>query len=143
MACNRTGMHATRHAFSKPKTKAARALLLSFLTLDTVSAGLHCSLRISKQILPLLLMFGWYTFVWKLTCKCAEEVLHGEHGGLGQSINPKQRYLGWLERVIRREMDFHHEHPTSIRTVTRPARAVTTKVVSAHRLQLKLRTKVR
>jgi len=27
-------------------------------TFEMVNAGLHCSLRISKQILPLLLMFG-------------------------------------------------------------------------------------
>ena len=39
-------------------------------TFDTVSAGLHCSLRMSRQMLPLLLMLGWYTFVEKLTCKC-------------------------------------------------------------------------
>jgi hypothetical protein len=38
-------------------------------TFDTVSAGLHCSLRMSRQMLPLLLMLGWYTFVEKLTCK--------------------------------------------------------------------------
>ncbi len=28
-------------------------------TLLTVSAGLHCSLRMSKQMLPLLFTFGW------------------------------------------------------------------------------------
>ena len=37
-------------------------------TLDMVRAGLHCSLRISRQMLPLLLMFGWYTLVLKDTC---------------------------------------------------------------------------
>ena len=37
-------------------------------TLDTVSAGLHCSFSISRHIEPLELMLGWYTFVWKLTC---------------------------------------------------------------------------
>jgi len=36
-------------------------------TLEIVSAGLHCSLRISRQMLPLLLMFGWKTLVLKET----------------------------------------------------------------------------
>jgi hypothetical protein len=30
--------------------------------------GLHCSLRISRQMLPLLLIFGWKTFVLNATC---------------------------------------------------------------------------
>jgi hypothetical protein len=37
-------------------------------TLETVSAGLHCSLRMSRQMLPLLLMLGWNTFVLNATC---------------------------------------------------------------------------
>ncbi len=36
-------------------------------TLEMVKAGDHCSFRMSKQMLPLLLMFGWYTLVIKLT----------------------------------------------------------------------------
>ncbi|MFS7923770.1 hypothetical protein Hanom_Chr03g00264661 [Helianthus anomalus] len=36
-------------------------------TLEIVRAGLHCSFRISRQMLPLLLMFGWKTFVLKAT----------------------------------------------------------------------------
>lgn len=36
-------------------------------TLDMVKAGLHCSLRISKHILPLLLMLGWKTLVLNAT----------------------------------------------------------------------------
>jgi hypothetical protein len=39
----------------------------SYQTLEMVSAGLHCSLRISRHMLPLLLMFGWKTFVLKAT----------------------------------------------------------------------------
>jgi hypothetical protein len=35
--------------------------------LDIVRAGLHCSLRMSRQMLPLLLMLGWKTFVRKET----------------------------------------------------------------------------
>jgi len=35
------------------------------LPFDTVRAGDHCDLRISRQILPLLFMFGWYIFVVK------------------------------------------------------------------------------
>lgn len=34
-----------------------------------VSAGLHCSFRMSRQMLPLLLMLGWYTLVVKFTCR--------------------------------------------------------------------------
>lgn len=33
-----------------------------------VSAGLHCSLSMSKQMFPLLFMFGWNTLVLKATC---------------------------------------------------------------------------
>jgi hypothetical protein len=36
-------------------------------TLEMVSAGLHCSLRMSRQMLPWLFTFGWYTFVLKFT----------------------------------------------------------------------------
>lgn len=48
-------------------------------TFDTVSAGLHCSLRMSRQMLPLLLMLGWYTFVEKLTC--------ARHENKGSAVN--------------------------------------------------------
>lgn len=40
-----------------------------YITLDIVSAGLHCSLSMSKHIFPLLFMFGWKTLVLKATCK--------------------------------------------------------------------------
>ena len=30
----------------------------NLLTLETVNAGLHCSFKISRQMLPLLLIFG-------------------------------------------------------------------------------------
>lgn len=32
-----------------------------------VNAGLHCSFRMSRHILPLLLIFGWKTFVLNAT----------------------------------------------------------------------------
>jgi len=38
-------------------------------TLEMVRAGLHCSLRISRQMLPLLLMLGWKTLVLNATWK--------------------------------------------------------------------------
>ena len=38
-------------------------------TLEMVSAGLHWSLRISRQMEPLLLMLGWYSLVVKLICE--------------------------------------------------------------------------
>ena len=37
------------------------------LPLDMVSAGLHCDLRMSRHMLPLLLMLGWYIRVVKAT----------------------------------------------------------------------------
>jgi hypothetical protein len=39
------------------------------ITLDIVRAGLHCSLSMSRQIFPLLLMLGWNTLVLNATCK--------------------------------------------------------------------------
>jgi hypothetical protein len=37
------------------------------LTFEIVNAGLHCSFKISRHMLPLLLMFGWNTFVLNAT----------------------------------------------------------------------------
>ena len=37
-------------------------------TLLMVRAGLHCSLRMSRQIWPLLLMLQWYILVRNVTC---------------------------------------------------------------------------
>jgi hypothetical protein len=39
------------------------------MTLDMVRAGLHCSFKISRQMLPLLLILGWKTFVLNATCR--------------------------------------------------------------------------
>ena len=36
-------------------------------TFEMVRAGLHCSLRMSRQMLPWAFTFGWYTFVLKFT----------------------------------------------------------------------------
>ena len=38
------------------------------LPFDIVNAGLHCDLNISKQILPLLLILGWYILVVNAIC---------------------------------------------------------------------------
>jgi len=59
---------------SKTKTEILKCQdgpprVLQYITLDMVSAGLHCSLSMSKQIFPLLFMFGWNTLVLKATCK--------------------------------------------------------------------------
>lgn len=35
--------------------------------MEMVSAGLHCSLRMSRQMEPWELMLGWYTLVWNCT----------------------------------------------------------------------------
>ena len=37
-------------------------------TLEMVNAGLHCSFNMSRQMLPLLLILGWKTFVLNATC---------------------------------------------------------------------------
>lgn len=50
----------------------ARGMLLTF---EMVRAGLHCSFKISRQILPLLLIFGWKTLVRKATCKALERTI--------------------------------------------------------------------
>ena len=42
-------------------------------TLLMVRAGLHCSFRMSRQMLPWEFTFGWYTLVWKLTCRRASQ----------------------------------------------------------------------
>ena len=41
--------------------------LIDNKTLKIVRAGLHWFLRISRQMLPFELIFGWYTFVEKQT----------------------------------------------------------------------------
>lgn len=43
--------------------------LSALLPLEIVSAGLHCDRNISRQILPLLFMLGWYIFVVNDTWK--------------------------------------------------------------------------
>uniref|UniRef100_A0A0A9D8W3 Csu456(Uce) n=1 Tax=Arundo donax TaxID=35708 RepID=A0A0A9D8W3_ARUDO len=37
-------------------------------TLEIVSAGLHWSFKMSRQMLPLLLIFGWNSLVRNATC---------------------------------------------------------------------------
>lgn len=93
-------------------------------TLDTVSAGLHWSFRMSRQMAPWELMLGWYTcrdttapvgaaclerqvFAERLhpctvaACSraaCARPAAPGTHLGL-------EGHLGGLEGVVRREVD--------------------------------------
>jgi len=50
-----------------------RQPICKITTLDMVRAGLHCSFKISRQMLPLLLIFGWKTFVLNATCKNIQE----------------------------------------------------------------------
>lgn len=68
----------TRHLLQRSKdstilwsngTLAISTQASNLVTLEIVNAGLHCSLRMSRQMLPLLFMFGWKTFVLKETCK--------------------------------------------------------------------------
>lgn len=56
---------------SLPIHNAAAAddvVLVLLITLEMVRAGLHWSLRMSRQMLPLLFMFGWNTLVLNATC---------------------------------------------------------------------------
>lgn len=60
--------------FCKEQSKAQKPVLNRVMktkaklqTFDMVNAGLHCSLRMSRHILPLLLMLGWKTLVLKAT----------------------------------------------------------------------------
>ena len=39
--------------------KLVTKIIQLFIPLDIVKAGDHCDLRMSKQILPLVFMFGW------------------------------------------------------------------------------------
>lgn len=67
-------------------------------TLEMVRAGLHCSLRISKQMLPLLLMFGWKTFVLKETCSINQSI---QHGWLAAMLKMTSRYLcNWSNKLL-------------------------------------------
>jgi hypothetical protein len=44
------------------------AVLHEIPTLEIVRAGLHWSFKMSRQMLPLLLIFGWNTLVRNATC---------------------------------------------------------------------------
>ena len=59
-------------------------------TLDMVSAGLHCSLSMSKQMFPLLLMFGWKTLVRKATCK---KNFQGKHQGWSKTMYKEELHM--------------------------------------------------
>ena len=54
----RAGCGDSKRSESCADTNVTGRLAGRQITLDTVSAGLHCSLRISRHMLPLLLMFG-------------------------------------------------------------------------------------
>lgn len=84
-------------------------------TLEIVSAGLHCSLRISRQMLPLLLIFGWKTLVLNATWKHEITVsillqqtiaTHTDTTKQDQTLHIRcMNYLRGLERIIRRKMN--------------------------------------
>jgi hypothetical protein len=94
-------------------------------TLETVSAGLHCSLRMSRQMLPLLLMLGWNTFVLNATCLfvCLDPLFElSSHGRASHEMRQAGRHthLGRLERVVRREVDGDQEHAPRVGAVAGP-----------------------
>ncbi len=69
------------------------------LPFDIVNAGLHCDLSISKHILPLLLILGWYILVVKATYRSTG----------GNSIRQLTmviiQYLRRFKRIIGRKMN--------------------------------------
>lgn len=63
-------LNAKQFTYSCSKKQVLFALKIrEKTTFEIVRAGLHCSLRISRQMLPLLFILGWKTFVLKATCK--------------------------------------------------------------------------
>ena len=104
-----------------------------------VRAGLHCSLRISRQMLPLLLMLGWKTLVLNATWrgKKRNKIALQKTHTIKQSkaslcnhiqtrlkignctIDCKTNYLRGLERIIRRKMDSNQKYPSCIWTISR------------------------
>ena len=98
-------------------------------TLDMVRAGLHCSFRISRQMLPLLLMFGWYTLVLKDTCKSIRvtHIIRSLTNVMTMNLKDDLSYweqkkktnLWWLERIIRRKVNGNQKDSSSIGTVRR------------------------
>ena len=58
---------------------------------DIVKAGDHCERKISKQILPLLFILGWYIRVVKATC----------NDKISKQILPLLFILGWYIRVVK------------------------------------------
>ena len=119
-------------------------------TLLMVRAGLHCSFRMSRQMLPWEFTFGWYTLVWKLTCRRASQSNMGvsqpntgprththTHTHTHTCANTektartqfslslfvrfylrgswaRKTHLGWLERVVRWEVDGYEEHSSLV-----------------------------
>jgi len=115
-------------------------------TLLMVRAGLHCSFKMSRQMLPWEFTFGWYTLVWKLTCRRASQSNMGvsqpntgprTHTHTHTCANTektartqfslslfvrfylrgswaRKTHLGWLERVVRWEVDGYEEHSSLV-----------------------------
>ena len=71
---------------------------------------IHLCLEVDLQSMPLL------------TCNF-ETCLVTETQSCSKVHSAQFCYLGWLEGIVWREMDFHHEYATSIRAVTRPTKA--------------------
>lgn len=82
-----------------------------------VRAGLHWSLRISKQIFPLLFIFGWKTLVLNATCQPATQHFSYAFWDMMKKKNKKEGYLGRFKRVIRRKMNGNLKNTTSIRAI--------------------------
>lgn len=80
---------------------------------EMVSAGLHCSFRMSRQMLPWLLMLGWYT--------C------GAWGGIGRPGNDDWGATAWYGRYAFQRVCWDRQPASTARqagsSTTRPAAA--------------------
>lgn len=76
------------------------------ITLDMVRAGLHCSFKISRQMLPLLLILGWKTFVLNATCarhsqrkakliNYSMKITNRQKYNAPYILKPKKLFLAW------------------------------------------------
>lgn len=113
------------------------------LPLDTVRAGDHCDLRMSRHMLPLLLMLGWYILVVKATCweKSASSDIWQDHPYQHKSQNLTKTmnheltpppppfcffsmvfggptHLWWFKGIVCGEVNCKEEHSALVRTVT-------------------------
>jgi len=77
-------------------------------TLEMVRAGLHCSLRISRQMLPLLLMLGWKTLVLNATWKECKKKHHYPSGKKRAHTQPNKTKPFYLTTYASQNLKLLH-----------------------------------